>query len=147
MLWQQIWLYKSKQNWRSWNLGIEIYTMLRSVCYENLEKIRNLSNPMFLVWSYNCYIGLADFASSNIAITMVNRKCCICQSTQCAFIIPKKFWLKKAWTNFLQENFPQVNVKDSTCVCYKHFETACFSNYNAWIEKRNNWQEGEQRPR
>ena len=84
--------------------------MLRSVCYENQEKIRTLSSPMFLVLSYNCSIGLADFASSSITISMGNRKCCSCQSTQYKFLIPKDFWLKTAWT-FAAGKFPSDKCK------------------------------------
>ena len=81
------------------------------------------------------------------AVTMVNRKCCICQSTVGAFQWPKSYRFKIEWRDYLRDNFPMIHHTDSMSICHKHFAKECFSNFDKWKESHSSLKKGEKKLR
>ena len=63
---------------------------------------------------------------------MVARKCILCGSTHSVFLWPKDHLTATKWDLFIEKSAPQIKVKKSAGLCYKHFTVDSFSNFQAW---------------
>ena len=107
--------------------------------HENINETLKYFSDV-LIW-----LSIASFLSR--AVTMVNRKCCICQSTVGAFQWPKSYRFKIEWRDYLRDNFPMIHHTDSMSICHKHFAKECFSNFDKWKESLDSLKKGEKKLR
>ena len=65
---------------------------------------------------------------------MPTRSSLICKTQKdTMFSMPKDFRIKNDWIRWMTQHYPNIKLKDNTFLCYKHFESSAFYNYDSWI--------------
>lgn len=62
-------------------------------------------------------------------------KCVICGSIKSVFKWPSNADKSDKWTSIAKSYHPNVTIKKSSGICYKHFSKEDFSNFDAYYEK------------
>lgn len=72
---------------------------------------------------------------------MPTRKCLLCHGTEANFSWPKGSpQIQNKWTLFVESNFPEIEVKKSSAICYLHFRQEDFRNWDTYNIHKNDKQ-------